>query len=79
MSGYSKTFYTYKKLPTNIAQDLDQYKQFKKMYIVDETGEFEGKIKLRTIAVDSSPDIRKLGLGLITRSVRINLILNMRI
>ena len=45
VSGYSKT-QTDKSLITNIAQAIEPYEKFKKMYIVDTTGEFEGNGEL---------------------------------
>ena len=41
VSGYSKTK-TDESLISNIAQTLDPYKKFKKMYVVDSTGELKG-------------------------------------
>ena len=46
MSGYSKTQFD-KSLNTKIDQALDPYKELKRMYVVDESGEFEGKVNIQ--------------------------------
>ena len=46
MSGYSKTQFD-KSLNTKIDQVLDPYKEIKMMYVVDESGEFEGNVNIQ--------------------------------
>ena len=46
VSGYSKT-QTDKSLETNMAPFLDPYKRFKKMFMVDITGDFKGKWQIK--------------------------------
>ena len=46
MSGYSKTQFD-KSLNIKIDQALDPYKELKMMYVVDESGEFEGNVNIQ--------------------------------